>query len=71
MRNLNIMGPFAKYELMSADLVANSIETITAMDLRRVLSDRVVYELQPQAEKIAPKRPLRKVLTRSRWKDGL
>lgn len=51
MQSVNIIGPFPRYELLSADSTAASFAELTAMNIRRLFGERV-YD-QPQLETLA------------------
>lgn len=51
MQSVNIIGPFPRYELLSADSTAASFTELTAMNIRRLFGERV-YD-QPQLETMA------------------
>lgn len=48
MRNVNIIGAYPRYELLSADTTTSSFDDLTAMNIRRLFGERV-YD-QPMLE---------------------
>jgi beta-phosphoglucomutase-like phosphatase (HAD superfamily) len=52
MRNVNLIGPFPKYEMLSADSTASSFDELNAMNIRRLFGERI-YD-QPQTESLQP-----------------
>jgi beta-phosphoglucomutase-like phosphatase (HAD superfamily) len=68
MRNVNLVGAFPKYELLSADSVTSSFDELTAMNIRRLFGERVFD--QPQTELQQPLLTKdRKTSTRTRFQD--
>lgn len=67
MRSVSIVGPYPRYELLTADTAAISFDEFTAMNIRRLFGERV-YD-QPLLD-IAPKLPdkRRKTMTKF-WDD--
>ncbi|GKY97557.1 hypothetical protein MPSEU_000713900 [Mayamaea pseudoterrestris] len=69
MRSVNLIGHFPKYELLTADSTTASFAEMTAMDIRRLFSERVFD--QPQTEALQPMtKASRKTITKSGfWED--
>jgi len=64
MQSVNLIGAFPRYELLSADTTSNSFEDLTAMNIRRLFSERV-YD-QPMVES-AQNQPEKRALTKTRF----
>jgi beta-phosphoglucomutase-like phosphatase (HAD superfamily) len=50
MQSVSFIGPFPRYDLLSADSTTSSFEEMTAMNIRRLFGERI-YD-QPQTENI-------------------
>jgi beta-phosphoglucomutase-like phosphatase (HAD superfamily) len=51
MQSVSMIGSYPRYELMSADTTSNSLEELTAMNIRRLFAERVydqpLIDIQP------------------------
>ena len=64
MQSVSLIGPDPRYELLSSDTTANSFEDLTAMNIRRLFSERV-YD-QPLVES-AQNQPEKRAITKTRF----
>jgi beta-phosphoglucomutase-like phosphatase (HAD superfamily) len=68
MRSVSLVGPYPRYELLSADTTSSSIEELTAMNIRRLFGERV-YD-QPELDmKSRQPETNKKVKTAYDWDD--
>jgi beta-phosphoglucomutase-like phosphatase (HAD superfamily) len=60
MRSVAIVGPYPRYELLTADASAASFDELTAMNIRRLFGERVydqpMLDLQPKQPEARPKK---------------
>lgn len=64
MQSVSLIGPFPRYELLSADTTSSSFGDLTAMNIRRLFSERV-YD-QPMVES-AQSKPETRAITKTRF----
>lgn len=67
MRSVALVGPYPRYELLSADTSASSVDELTALNIRRLFGERV-YD-QPELD-TQIKQPLdngRQTKTKTKW----
>jgi beta-phosphoglucomutase-like phosphatase (HAD superfamily) len=68
MRSVSLVGPYPRYELLSADTSAVSIDELTAMNIRRLFGERV-YD-QPMLEDLQNRPETKKrVKTKYEWDE--
>ncbi|KAG7363906.1 hypothetical protein IV203_037108 [Nitzschia inconspicua] len=68
MRSVSLVGPYPRYELLSADTTSSSVDELTAMNIRRLFGERV-YD-QPELDMMS-RQPEnnRRVKTAYDWDD--
>ena len=64
MQSVNLIGPYPRYELLSADTTSNSFEDLTAMNIRRLFSERV-YD-QPMVDS-QQNQPEKRAVTKTKY----
>jgi beta-phosphoglucomutase-like phosphatase (HAD superfamily) len=68
MRSVSLVGPYPRYDLLSADMTATSCDELTAMNIRRLFGERV-YD-QPELDmKSRQPETNRRVKTKFDWGD--
>ncbi|CAJ1969446.1 unnamed protein product [Cylindrotheca closterium] len=67
MRSVAMVGPYPRYELLSADTSAFSFGELTAMNIRRLFGERV-YD-QPMLDALPQAEPLKKTKVKTRFWD--
>ncbi|KAL3944608.1 MAG: hypothetical protein SGBAC_001320 [Bacillariaceae sp.] len=67
MRSVAMVGPYPRYELLSADTSSFSFDDLTAMNIRRLFGERV-YD-QPMLDAMPQAEPLKKTKTKFRVRD--
>jgi len=67
MRSVALIGPYPRYELMTADTTATSVDELTAMNIRRLFGENVYDqpELETMEDRVAE--TTRPVITRYEW----
>ncbi|GAX09501.1 hypothetical protein FisN_6Lh111 [Fistulifera solaris] len=54
MRSVGVIGPYPRYELLSADTTSNSFSELTAMNIRRLFGERVYDQPMMDAQQAEP-----------------
>ncbi|GAX25851.1 hypothetical protein FisN_6Hh111 [Fistulifera solaris] len=54
MRSVGVIGPYPRYELLSADTTSNSFNELTAMNIRRLFGERVYDQPMMDAQQAEP-----------------
>lgn len=67
MRSVAIIGPFPRYELLSADTTAASIEELNAASIRRLFGERINDQPMLDTENSNPLQPITKVQTKTQF----
>ncbi|KAG7340036.1 hypothetical protein IV203_006440 [Nitzschia inconspicua] len=68
MRSVSLVGPYPRYELLSADTTSSSVDELTAMNIRRLFGERV-YD-QPELDMMSRQPETnRRVKTAYDWDD--
>ena len=67
MRSVSIVGPYPRYELLSADSSAVSFSELTAMNIRRLFGERV-YD-QPMLDTIQNQPEVSRKTKTAFWDD--
>lgn len=65
MRSVAIVGPYPRYELLSADTSASSFDELTAMNIRRLFGERV-YD-QPMLDRLQTQPEVRRKTKTAFW----
>ena len=68
MRSVGLIGPFPRFELLSADSTSNSFEDLTAMNIRRLFGERVYDQTMLDIQQADPQRRQR-TKTKYFWDD--
>jgi beta-phosphoglucomutase-like phosphatase (HAD superfamily) len=69
MQSVGLIGPYPRYELLSADTTAATFDDLTAMNIRRLFSERVYDQPLADAELESAKRRNTKTRTRTFFDD--
>jgi hypothetical protein len=67
MRSVAMVGPYPRYELLSADTSAFSFSELTAMNIRRLFGERV-YD-QPMLDALPQVENVKRTKTKTRFWD--
>ena len=67
MRTIALIGPYPRYELLTADLSTSSVNELTIMNIRSLFGDRMNYE--PEVDMASPRQPdtRKRVQTTYEW----
>jgi hypothetical protein len=68
MRSVSLVGPYPRYELLSADTSAVSFDELTAMNIRRLFGERV-YD-QPMLDMLQNQPEVKRKVKTKFWDDG-
>jgi len=68
MRSVALVGPYPRYELMSADTSASSVDELTAINIRRLFGERIYDQPELDTQIQQPlDTPGRQVKTKTQW----
>jgi beta-phosphoglucomutase-like phosphatase (HAD superfamily) len=68
MQSVGLIGPYPRYDLLSADTTAASFDSLTAMNIRRLFGERVYDQPLAESQSTDPGRN-RKTMTKTRFFD--
>jgi beta-phosphoglucomutase-like phosphatase (HAD superfamily) len=69
MRSVSIVGPYPRYELLSADTAAISFDEFTAMNIRRLFGERVYDQPMLDVQPTLPDNDTRRRTKTKFWDD--
>jgi len=67
MRSVALVGPYPRYELLTADTTASSVDELTAINIRRLFGERVYDQPELDTQIQQPLDTGRQVKTKTQW----
>eukprot|EP00531_Pseudo-nitzschia_arenysensis_P008949 CAMPEP_0116145906 /NCGR_PEP_ID=MMETSP0329-20121206/16874_1 /TAXON_ID=697910 /ORGANISM="Pseudo-nitzschia arenysensis, Strain B593" /LENGTH=1862 /DNA_ID=CAMNT_0003641605 /DNA_START=257 /DNA_END=5843 /DNA_ORIENTATION=+ len=67
MRSVALVGAYPRYELLSADTSASSVDELTALNIRRLFGERIYDQPELETQTMRPLDSGRQVKTKTQW----
>lgn len=67
MRSVALVGAYPRYELLSADTSASSVDELTALNIRRLFGERIYDQPELDTQNMYPLDSGRQVKTKTQW----